>query len=120
MHALVGIVLLVCCVNIGGLMMARLAARQQEFAVRTALGASSPRLVRQSLTESLVIAIAGSALGAVGAWYGSDLLLRFFLDPRMMEPISVHPDKAVFCGTAVVAVLTTALVGILPARRRAP
>jgi predicted permease len=119
MQALVGIVLLVCCVNIGGLMMARLAARQQEFAVRTALGASSPRLVRQSLTESLVIAIAGSALGAVGAWYGSDLLLRFFRDPMMMEPISVHPDKAVFWVTALFAVLTTLLSGILPAWRAA-
>jgi predicted permease len=119
MQALVGIVLLVCCVNIGGLMMARLAARQQEFAVRTALGASSPRLVRQSLTESLVIAIAGSALGAVGAWYGSDLLLRFFRDPMMMEPISVHPDKAVFWVTALFAVLTTLLFGILPAWRAA-
>ncbi len=119
MQGLVGIVLLVCCVNIGGLMVARVAARQQEFAVRTALGASSQRLVRQSLTESLVIAIVGSALGAVGAWYGSELLLRFFRDPMMNEPISVHPDKAVFWVTALLAVLTTVLFGILPAWRAA-
>lgn len=119
MQGLVGIVLLVCCVNIGGLMMARAAARQPEFAVRTALGASSERLVRQSLTESFVIAIAGSALGAVGAWYGSGLLLRFFRDPMMMEPISVHPDKAVFWLTAMFAVLTTLLFGTLPAWRAA-
>jgi predicted permease len=117
MQGLVGIVLLVCCVNIGGLMLARVAARQPEFAVRTALGASSQRLVRQSLTESFVIAIAGSALGAVGAWYGSALLLHFFRDPMMMEPISVHPDKAVFWLTASFAVLTTVLFGTFPAWR---
>src|SRR5216684_324001 len=119
MQGLVGIVLLVCCVNIGGLMMARVAARQQEFAVRTALGATSLRVVRQSLTESLVIAIVGSALGAVGAWYGSHLLLRFFRDPMMFEPISVHPDKTVFWVTALFAVLTTLLFGIFPAWRAA-
>jgi predicted permease len=119
MQGLVGIVLLVCCVNIGGLMMARVAARQQEFAVRTALGASWPRVVRHSLTESLVIAIAGSALGAVAAWYGSDVLLHFFRDPMMFEPISVHPDKTVFWVTALFAVLTTLLFGIFPAWRAA-
>jgi len=119
MQGLVGIVLLVCCVNIGGLMMARVAARQQEFAVRTALGATSLRVVRQSLTESLVIAIVGSALGAVGAWYGSHFLLHFFRDPMMFEPISVHPDKTVFWVTALFAVLTTLLFGIFPAWRAA-
>ena len=119
MQGLVGIVLLVCCVNISGLMMARVAARQQEFAVRTALGASATRVVRQSLTESLVIAIVGSALGAVGAWYGSDFLLHFFRDPMMFEPISVHPDKTVFWVTALFAVLTTLLFGIFPAWRAA-
>jgi len=119
MQGLVALVLLVCCVNIGGLMMARVAARQQEFAVRTALGASSQRLVRQALTECFVIAITGSALGALGAWYGSGLLLRFFRDPMMMEPVSVHPDKTVFWITALFAVVTTLLFGTLPAWRAA-
>jgi predicted permease len=115
MQGLVGLVLLVCCVNIGGLMMARVAARQQEFAVRTALGASSQRLVRQAFTECLVIAIAGSALGAMGAWYGSELLIGFFRDPMMGEPVWVHPDKTVFWVTALFAVLTTLVFGMLPA-----
>ena len=119
MQGLVAIVLFVCCVNIGGLMMARAAARQSEFAVRTALGASSGRLVRQSLTESFVIAVLGSALGAAGAWYGSGLLLHFFRDPMMMEPISVRPDKTVFWITAASAALTTLLFGTLPAWRAA-
>lgn len=117
MQGLVGVVLLLCCVNIGGLMMSRVAARQQEFAVRTALGASSRRLVRQYLTESFVIALAGSVLGALAAWYGGGVLLRFFRDPMMGEPISVHPDKAIFWMTAVFAVLTTLLFGTLPAWR---
>jgi predicted permease len=119
MQGLVAVVLLVCCINIGGLMVSRVAARQQEFAVRTALGASAQRVVRQSLTESFVIAIAGSALGAAGAWYGSDLLLRFFRDPMMGEAVSVHPDKAVFWVTAAFAVLTTLLFGTFPAWRAA-
>jgi predicted permease len=119
MQGLVAVVLLVCCVNIGGLMMSRVVARQQEFAVRTALGASPQRVVRQSLTESFVIAIAGSALGALGAWYGSGFLLRFFRDPMMMESVSVRPDRMVFFVTALFAVATTLLFGIWPAWRAA-
>ena len=96
MQGLVGVVLLLCCVNIGGLMMTRIAARQRDFAVRSAVGASAYRLVRQYLTESFVIALAGSALGAAAAWSGSDVLLRFFRNPMMSESIDVHPDKAMF------------------------
>jgi predicted permease len=117
MQGLVVIVLLLCCVNIGGLMMSRVAARQQEFALRTAVGASPTRLVLQYLTESFVIAMLGSALGAAAAWYGSDLLLHFFRDPMMMEPISVHPDKTIFWVTLGFAVGTTLLFGTLPAWR---
>ena len=115
MQGLVGIVLVLCCVNIGGLMMSRVVARQQEFAVRTAVGASAKRLVLQYLTESFVIAVLGSALGAAAAWYGTDLLLHFFRDPMMMEPLSIHPDKAVFWVTLGFAVVTTLLFGTIPA-----
>ncbi|HSU88511.1 MAG TPA: FtsX-like permease family protein [Terriglobia bacterium] len=119
MQGLVGVVLLLCCVNIGGLMMARIAARQREFAVRSAVGASAYRLVRQYLTESFVIALAGSALGAAAAWFGSDLLLRFFRNPMMSQSIDVHPDKAMFWMSMAFAVLTTLLCGTLPAWRAA-
>jgi predicted permease len=119
MQGLVVVVLLLCCVNIGGLMMARIAARQREFAVRTAVGASSWRLLRQYLTESFVIAIAGSGLGAITAWYGCDVLLRFFRDPMMFESMSVHPDKAIFWMSVLFAVITTLLFGALPAWRAA-
>jgi predicted permease len=119
MQGLVGAVLLLCCVNIGGLMLSRVAARQREFAVRTAVGASSVRLVRQYLTESFVIAVAGSGLGAIAAWYGSSFLLHFFRDPMMFESMSVHPDKAIFWMTALFAVMTTLVSGTVPAWRAA-
>jgi predicted permease len=119
MQGLVGAVLLLCCVNIGGLMLSRVAARQREFAVRTAVGASSLRLVRQYLTESFVIAVAGSGLGAIAAWYGSSFLLHFFRDPMMFESMSVHPDKAIFWMTALFAVMTTLISGTVPAWRAA-
>lgn len=115
MQGLVGIVLVLCCVNIGGLMVSRVVARQQEFAVRTAVGASAQRLVLQYLTESFVIAVLGAALGAAAAWYGTSVLLHFFRTPMMMEPISVHPDRSVFWVTLGFAVLTTLLFGTVPA-----
>ena len=119
MQGLVGIVLLLCCVNIGGLVMSKVYARQHEFAVRTALGARSWRLVRQYLTESLVIAISGSILGSLAAWFGGNALLHFFRDPMMGEALSVHPDQAVFLITGLFAVATTLLFGALPAWRAA-
>jgi predicted permease len=119
MQGLVAAVLVLCCVNIGGLMVSRVAAREREFAVRTAVGASPMRLVRQYLTESFVIAIAGSGLGAIAAWYGSSFLLRFFRDPMMFESMSVHPDQSIFWMTGLFAVLTTLLSGTLPAWRAA-
>jgi predicted permease len=119
MQGLVAVVLLLCCVNIGGLMMSRIVVRQRECAVRTALGASSWRLLRQYLIESFMIAVAGSSIGAIAAWYGSGFLLHFFRDPMMFESMSVHPDKAIFWMTVVFAVVTTLLFGTLPAWRAA-
>ncbi|MGA8595998.1 MAG: ABC transporter permease [Bryobacteraceae bacterium] len=115
MQELVAIVLLLCCVNVGGLMMSKVHERQREFAVRTAIGAARWRLIRQYLMESFVIALAGAALGAVAAWYGSPALLHFFRDPMMGEPLSVQPDSMVFWVTALCAVGTTLLFGALPA-----
>jgi predicted permease len=74
MQGLVGIVLLLCCVNVAGLMMSKVYARRQEFAVRTAIGAVRWRLIRQYLTESFVIALAGAALGGAAAWHGTGYL----------------------------------------------
>jgi predicted permease len=117
MQGLVGVVLLLCCVNIGGLMMSKVHARQREFAVRTAIGAARWRLIRQYLLESFAIALAGAALGAAAAWYGTPALLHFFRDPMMSQPISVRPDQMVFWATGLCAICTTLLFGTVPAWR---
>jgi predicted permease len=117
MQGLVLIVLLLCCVNVGGLMMSKVYSRQREFAVRTAIGAARWRLIRQYLTESLVIAVAGAALGGLATWYGSPALLHFFRDPMMGKPIAIRPDRMVFWATGACAIATTLLFGMLPAWR---
>ena len=114
-QGLVAAVLLLCCVNVGGLMMSKAYERQREFAVRTAIGAARWRLVRQHLTESFVIALAGAALGTVIAWKGCPLLLEFFRHPNWGHWLVVEPDRTVLFATAASAVLTTILFGILPA-----
>jgi predicted permease len=117
MQGLVLIVLLLCCVNVGGLMMSKVYSRQREFAVRTAIGAARWRLIRQYMTESLVIALAGAALAGLATWYGSPTLLHFFRDPMMGEPIAIRPDRMVFWATGACAIGTTLLFGLLPAWR---
>jgi predicted permease len=117
MQGLVFVVLILCCVNVAGMMMAKVQQRQREFAVRTAIGAARWRLIRQYLIESLVIGFAGAALGALAAWYGSPAMLRFFRDPMMGAPISVRPDRMVFWVTGLCAIGTTLLFGTLPAWR---
>jgi predicted permease len=83
--------------------------------VRSAIGAGRTRLMRQYLTESFVIALAGASLGAAAAWYGSPWLGQFFRDPMMFDALDLRPDRTVFFVTAGLAVLTTLFVGILPA-----
>ena len=117
MQGLVGIVLLLCCINVAGLMMSKVYARRQEFAVRTAIGAARWRLIRQYLTESFVIALVGAALGAAAAWYGTGYLLPFFRHPNEGVGLSISPDATVFAVTGFFAVLTTLLFGTLPAWR---
>ena len=119
MQGLVGVVLLLCCVNVSGLMLSKLHERQHEFAVRTAIGAGSLRLVRQYLTESSLIAFAGAALGAAAAWYGTPFMLPFFRSPMQGEGMRVEPDQTVFLVTALSATVTTLFFGALPAWRAA-
>jgi putative ABC transport system permease protein len=115
MQGLVAVVLVLCCVNVSGLMMSKLHERQHEFAVRTAIGAGRRRLIRQYLAESFVIAAAGAALGAVAAWYGTDSLLPFFRHPNSGIGLDVRPDHTIFGVTAALAVLTTLFFGMVPA-----
>ena len=117
MQGLVGVVLLLCCLNVGGLMMSKFYARRDEFAIRTTIGAGRWRLVRQYLTESCVVAGAGAFLGGVGAWYGTSALLNYFVSPDSQEGLFVRPDAAVLGISLAFGVVATLLFGTLPAWR---
>jgi putative ABC transport system permease protein len=110
----VGFVLLVACANIGSMLVARAAGRGREFAVRVALGASRTRLMRQLLTESVILAAIGGVLGVALAAVMIDGLRRFdaFAVPRLDEA-GLHAP--VLIATVVLTMLTGILFGLLPA-----
>ncbi len=115
--AVVGLVLLIACANIASLMLARAAARQKEFAVRKALGASRWRLIRQLLTESLLLSTAGALLGMLVARWGTRLLVRCISTASNTIFLDLSLDWRILGFTAAVAVLTGLLFGLLPAFR---
>ena len=101
-----GIVLLVACANLANLLLARASNRRREIAVRLALGASRGRLVRQFLTESMVLALAGGAVAVPMAWWGSLALVRMISTGDSRLPLAVDPDWRIFAFTAAVSLLT--------------
>jgi putative ABC transport system permease protein len=110
---IVALVLVIACVNVANLLLARASARQKEFAVRVAIGATPGRVVRQLLTESVFLAFAGGALGLLLAHWGTGALLKLSRN----EDLEASPDLRVFLFTAAVCLLTGILFGLIPALR---
>ena len=114
---IVALVLLIACTNIANLLLARATARARELAVRQALGARRGRIVRQLLTESLILALAGGALGIVFAAGASRLLLRMVSGGPEVIPINVGLNTTVLLFTLGVTIATALLFGTIPAFR---
>ena len=113
--AVVGLVLLLACINLANLLLARAAERRREIAVRLALGASRFRLIRQLLTESLLLAVGGGLLGLLPALWLLDMLRAFKLPPNVPVFFAIQVDYRVYLFTFFLSLATGVLFGLLPA-----
>ena len=117
--ALGALVLLVACFNIANVLLVRATVRQREMAIRAAVGAGRTRLIRQYLTESLMLAVFGGSAGMLLGWWAAGFLGSLNLGTDLPIQFNFEPDLRVFLFALVVVVFTAAVVGILPASRAA-
>lgn len=112
--AIVGMVLLIACANVGSLLLSRAASRKAEISLRMALGASRFRIIRQLLTESLILAITGGVCGVLLAQWGVVVLVGLVAKE---SPLDTRPDLQILMFTAGVSILAGLLFGLVPAIR---
>src|SRR5437773_430273 len=115
---IVAFILLIACANVAGLTLARSASRQKEIAVRLALGAGRARIIRQLLTESVLLAVAGGVLGVLVAVWGVDAIVSLLSNGSGQPfPFAVAPDWRVLLFTLAITLLTGILFGLAPSLR---
>jgi len=112
---IVGLVLLIACVNLANLLLAQTARREKELCLRAALGAGSGRLVRQSLTESLLLSLVGGAVGLLIGYWGRSVLWSYRPAFLRQTDLALSLDGRVLAFTFAIAVLTAILFGMVPA-----
>jgi predicted permease len=121
LSVLVGLLLLISCINVANLLLSRSASRRQEIAVRMSLGAGRGRLVRQMLTESVLLALLAGGLGTVLAYWGTSLLSNFQLPvapiPGLRLDLHLAPDAFVLGYSVALAAATGVVFGLVPALR---
>ena len=115
--AVVGLVLIIACANVANLLLAHGAARRKEFAVRLAIGAGRGRLIRQLLTESLLLAMMGGVAGVGVAWWGSRMLVVMASSGSEALPIDVTPNLRLLGFTLGASLLSALVFGAAPAFR---
>jgi len=112
---MVGLVLIIACANVAGLLMARAIARQREIAVRLSLGASRGRIIRQLLVESVMLGVIGGCAGLLVSLWASSALVRLLSSGRNPLYLSVAVDVRVLTFTAAVSIFSGMLFGLMPA-----